>query len=86
MAATVIENISSVVWTDISAASGLSGFISNSGAQEVVYMEAASLPLPSQKEGHKLQVGESVNYVITVGAIYARTIARGSGVLAVTGE
>jgi len=86
MAATVIELLQADQWADISAASGQSGFITNTGSQEVIYVEAVALPVVSDIFGHKLKVGESVNYAITAGAVYARTVARADGVLAVTGE
>lgn len=85
MSATVIETLDDNSWTDVSTASGLTGFISNTGAQEVIYIEAASLPAATVKSGHKLKPGDSINYTITTGAIYARTILRSGGVLAVTG-
>jgi len=73
MSATVdFAAISATVWTDVSGAS-LTGYVSNVGDQVVLYREAASLPAASVDTGHKLKPGDSVNYVITAGAIYART-------------
>ncbi len=85
MADTVIIELNSGAWTDVSTAIGSDGFLTNVGTQRVVYLEASTPPAASSVLGHRLTPSSSVNYSAGVGSvIYARSV-RGVGKLAATG-
>lgn len=84
MADTVVVDLSSTEWTEMTSAS--SGFITNETVYKVTYREASSLPASTVTTGHTLEnePGSFFQFTLADGQeLYGRSVG-GAGRVAIT--
>ncbi len=83
MAATGFVTIVSTQWTDVSGTDA-SGFLTNHSDNDVLYVQAESLPATSLNDGHVLRPESFVNFVVAGSeVVYCRSI-NDIGLIAIT--
>lgn len=75
--------LTQIVWTDCTSAAS-SGFITNEGLNDIIFVENDSLPATTDAIGHTLKVKDFISFELAVGQdIYCRS-SSGPGKIAVT--